>query len=322
MAVLSDIDIKKCVQDSTIFIESFDATLLGPDSYDIGIGDAFRVTNPQLKESILEIHHRLGGRGLNTEYSFPEISRRQLAAKRSPMLRPNEVYVAECAEIKTDKGIKARAVARSGMARNGIHAFNPSAGRFLAIVPYTFAHVPESPVAQVVFYEDPTWPLGPEKMKELYDRCGLFFSDPKILTDENGNGYVPMSFGKKLQCYGGGKLSEDCVSGFRKNKGNSNFGFYLGITKERFGTGNSCVAWMLSAKGHIYPNAPLCHANVGVQQHTAEVSLAPYEAEKIMSGDEKKPHYAFIVRVYPLKTPTTTGYNGKYNGQTEPTLKV
>ena len=37
---------------------------------------------------------------------------------------------------------------------------------------------------------------------------GLFFSSPRIFSDERDNGFVPMSFDRSLLTYAGGRLTE------------------------------------------------------------------------------------------------------------------
>jgi len=238
-------------------------------------------------------------------------------------MNPREVYVAQCdSKITVPSDVRARMVPKSSQARDGIHAFNPNYDGFAAIVPYTFARLPEGPVAQAIFYEDPTRPLTKEEMERLVEENGLFFSSGRILNDERDNGFVPMSFDKRLLAYTGGQLTEvDSKGKFSHANGNSMFGFYLGITGEECATGNSCILWMLSTrKGHIYPNAPLIHANVAAQKHTLEISMVPEDVRNIQANG--KSSYACSVRAYPMKTPTSTGYKGKYNGQKEPRPKV
>jgi hypothetical protein len=207
------------------------------------------------------------------------------------------------------------------MARNGVHAFNPlvDSRSIVALIVYTYATLPEDPVSQVMFYEDGTRPLTAKQMQELYDRNEIFFSDPRFISDEMGNGYVSLKFDKDLKPYKGGEVTDGDSSPKFSSAGKSRFGFYLAITKESFGTGNSSVLWMLSAHGgHIYPNAPLCHANVPEQKHTLEVSLAHDDAKKI---NNKNP-YACSVRAYLLRTPASRKYRGKYTGQETPLPRI
>ncbi len=322
MAVFSDIDIRAAIG-NTVHIEGFDEKRLGPDSYDIDVGDIWRVTDPLAKEDILQVHRLIGSRGLNAEYRIPRLSQRQKTKHKNRVLNPREVYIAECARIETAPGIKARIVPKSGKARDGMHAFSPDVAEpLIAIVPYTFVHVPQSPVAQVIFYESPTPPVNAEDMELLWREGKLLFSVPKFVKDERGNGNVPMTFAPELLTYRGGELTGvDSPSKFLQSRKNSMFSFYLGITAEEFGTGDSHILWMLAREGHIYPNAPLCHANVQPQRHTLEVSLTEKEVDAITSNG-KKPVYACSVRAYLLKTPTATRYDGKYNDQTRPLPKI
>lgn len=318
MAVFSDTDIRENIGRS-IEIADFDPSLLNPDSYDGAVGDVWKVEDETLKHEILEIYRLLGSRGLHTDYRIPDFSPRQL--KKAGILKPGRVYIGELrSEISAGEGIAARIVPRSGMARDGVHAFNPSADsrNIVAIVAYTYAALPEDPVAQIIFYEDGTRPLTAQQMQELYDRNELFFSAPRFI-DEKGNDYVSLKFDKDLKPYMGGELTDGDNSDRFSSAGRSRFGFYLAITRESFGTGNSSVLWMFSAHGgHIYPNAPLVHANVSEQRHTLEVSLTHNDAERI---NNRSP-YACSISAYPLRTPAKQIYQGKYTGQESPRPKV
>jgi|SRR3989344_5244615 len=320
MAVFSDVDITQ-ENGRTISIEDFDPGRLTPDSYDVGIGGIWKVTDETTAKDILQIYRDLGERGLNTEVRLPELSRRQVKPLSRRTFNPGEVYVAEPdTKIETIPGIRARIVPKSGMARDGIHAFNPNWNGRIVIVSYTYSEITEDPVAQVIFYENPTPPLKEPEMQELYRKEGIFFSDPRFHADQRGNGYVTIRFSEELQHYNGGKLTNSNSSGkFSANRSKSMFGFYLGITEESFGTGDSSILWMYSTHGgHIYPNAPLCHANTEVQQHTLEVSLTGEHARKIQEG---KHPYACSLRAYQLRTPAGEKYRGAYTDQREPIPK-
>ncbi len=322
MTVFSNVDIMASLG-KTIFIEGFDHERLSADSYDVGIEDVWKVTDENAKAEMLEIYWRLGARGLNTEAELPKLSKRQISSHKTGVLRPHEIYIAECdTPVTVGNGVKARAVPKSGRARDGIHAFNPNMDGYLVIVPYTFAQVPEGPVAQVIFYDNPTWPLSITEMEKLYKDGKLIFSSSKFIPDEKDNGHAPMTFTPKLLTYIGGKLTDVGSSDkFRKvPNGNGMFNFYLAMTNEEFGTGSSHILWMLSREGHIYPNAPLVHANVRPQQHTLEVSLDRRDVTRITSGYKR--HHACWVRAYPLKTPATKEYHGGYEGQKEPLPRV
>ena len=320
MAVFSDVDIRQELG-KIISIEGFDPALLSPDSYDVDIGDVWKVTDNTAARDILEVYKNLGNRGLNTNYTLPELSAKQTRSMRTRRLNPGELYIAECTtKIETADGIKVRTVPKSGLARDGIHAFNPNWNGRIVIVSYTYSEIPEDPVAQVIFYEDPTPPLKESEMQEFYEKGRLFFSNPRFHADDRRNGYVTTRFSEELRHYNGGNLTNGDSSGrFTASGSKSMFSFYLGITEESFGTDDSCILWMYSIHGgHIYPNAPLCHANVEEQYHTLEVSLTEAHAEKILDG---KHPYACSLRAYPLRTPTKKKYQGTYTDQKEPVPK-
>ena len=321
MAVFSDVDIRQELG-KNISIGGFDPSFLTPDSYDISIGDVWKVTDSTARKDILEIYRILGNSGLNTNHQLPDLCPKKLKHHNGNSINPGEVYVAECTtRIETSEGIKVRVVPKSGRARDGIHAFNPNWNGRVVIISYTYADLPEKPLAQAVFYEDPTPPVKLYEMQRLHKNRQLFFSDPRFHSDDRGNGYATTRFSEELRLYNGGSLTDDDSSDKFSASGNKSiFGFYLGITEETIGTGDSHVLWMYSAHGgHIYPNSPLCHANVKEQQHTLEVSLTDLEVRKILEG---KHPYACSVRAYPLRTPTTKVYRGKYTGQKSPRPKV
>lgn len=318
MAVFSDVDIRAALEKGIISIEGFDTERLGNDSYNLQLGKIWEVTGPGLRELILETQRRLGVRGLDTEYKLPDVSRRHRGRSKGT-LNPKKVYVAECPKIEVREGVKARIIPRSGAARNAVHAFNPSPNGWVFVVPYAFTEM-AGDAAQLLLFEEGTKELSFKQMRDAYEKEELFFSDPRFLSRGVG-GYATMHFSREIVGYRGGRLGKgDNASKFAKNRRNNMFEFYLGITKEEFGTGRSIILWMQSDQGNLYPNAPLCHANVEPQQHTLEVLLSPEEVVRIRDGQRLR--YACSVRAYPLRTPTSTPYNGKCNNQIEPLPKV
>ena len=333
--VFSDVDIRRALKRGSVSIDHFDESLLSPDSYDITVGDVWEVIDERLKDSILDLQKRLGSRGPATDYHLPEISPRKMTRsertgklKRHPrnrLLIRNHVYVGEnTTGIHTDEKIKAVIVPTSGKARDGIFAFNPNINgeSMVAIVPSTMAKVPETSIAQTLFLYAGTKPLTLQEMILFWNREKLHFPDAtKFYEDGKGIGYAAMHYQRKLKPYKGGELTEvGSEDRFLEGaKSNGTFDFYLGITAERFGTSNSFILWMFSPDGHLYRNAPLCHANVKPQYHTLEVTLTKDEARKITAGE--KAVYACSIMTYPLHSPASRRYSGTYNGQTEPLPK-
>ncbi|MBI4019658.1 MAG: hypothetical protein HY364_05435 [Candidatus Aenigmarchaeota archaeon] len=333
MAVFSDVDIRANLG-NLIDIENFDEKHLRPNSYDVDRGDLWEVTDSSVKENILEVQRRLGSRGIDTEYMLPELKPRQLRRlKKDPILVPKNVYIAECVPgAWVSDNMSARIIPRSRHARDGLYAFNPNLNSnmpFLAIVPHAYAKAPEHGIAQMIIYERGTKALTRAEIRESINNGNLYYRDPasqseaRIFSDEDDKGFMPARFANELVAYKGNTLGNGESSEKFSNGGSRRgvFDFYLGVTVEEFGTGKSHILWMLSDKGHIYPNAPLCNAGVPAQQHTLEVTLNPEEITKIKSG--RYPH-ACRLRAYALKTPASADYAevGNYNGQTSPLPRI
>ncbi|MBI4014806.1 MAG: hypothetical protein HY365_02525 [Candidatus Aenigmarchaeota archaeon] len=317
MAVFSNVDIDEALRNGTITIEGSNG-VTRHNSRDIyPEGDVWEVTGPEYND-IMEIHRRLGARGVDVNYHLPDVPRRSRRLHHGD-LAANKVYVMESPTITTAEGIKVRLVPRSTAARNAVHAFSPVNNQWIAVVTYGHAELDRKSITQAVFYDKGTKSLTAEETRDAIDRGGLFFSRPHVLQFGEGYGYVPLHFSKVLDAYSGGVLKNGGAErAFRRGKRTSIFDFRLGMTEEEIGAGPSYVMWMTSDEGYIHPNAPLINATVSPNRHTLEVLLSPEEAGRIMNG--KKPRYACSVRAYPLKTPTTMDYaqTGRYNNQAEP----
>src|SRR3989344_3685365 len=187
MAIFSDVDIRQELG-KTISIEGFDPRLLSPDSYDIAVGQVYEIIDDTIKGDLVQIHKNLGSDGLNTDYKFPELRGNQVREKRTRRISPGKVYFAECTTKIEADGIKVRIVPKSGRARDGMYAFNPNLDGRVVIIPYAHSTLPEGPIAQAIFYEDPTPPIKFREMIELQKNGKLSFSDPRIHADDRGRG--------------------------------------------------------------------------------------------------------------------------------------
>ena len=330
MAIFSDIDILGG-QGKVLDLGHINPLRLTPDSYDVAVGSLREVVDPRVEREILRVYHTLAQTGIETHERLPRFMPWDLKKTEAKVVKPGKVYIGSClSPIETDGNVQARLVQKSTRSRRGFNAFNPDArDGLVAVVAYANAKVPDTTVAQAIFYERGTEPMDFAALKQAYVTGELQLSNPAMLFDGPWENSVRAHFAGHLWRYDGEVLGQDEdakhfakvmsmeeyqrlreeAEEIARARGDfshgSMFRLYLGITDEGFGTDNSHIGWMYFPHSDIgYPNAPLCHAGVPMGRHTLELSMSEKAAMKIPSRQSA----ACSVMFYPTKTPSSVGY--------------